>query len=59
VEVEERIRSSSATWPHAFVPGATIRASGRAHEGPLTIRVGTKSHIIGPPLAARIYVSAA
>lgn len=43
-----------------FVPGATIRCVRKEpYDGPLTIRVGSRSHIIGPPLAARIYVSAA
>ena len=43
-----------------FVPGATIRCVRKEpYDCPLTIRVGSRSHIIGPPLAARIYVSAA
>jgi len=43
-----------------FVPGATIRCVRKEpYDGPLTIRVGSKSHIIGPPLAARVFVSAA
>jgi len=43
-----------------FVPGTTVRCLKKEpYDGPLTIRVGAKSHIIGPPLAARIYVSAA
>ena len=43
-----------------FVPGTKVRCVKKEpYDGPLTIRVGSKSHIIGPPLAARIYVSAA
>jgi len=43
-----------------FVPGAAIRCVRKEpYDGPLTIRVGSKNHIIGPPLAARVFVSAA
>jgi DtxR family Mn-dependent transcriptional regulator len=42
-----------------FIPGATVRCVKKEpYEGPLTIRVGSKNHIIGPPLAARVFVSA-
>jgi DtxR family Mn-dependent transcriptional regulator len=42
-----------------FVPGATVRCLKKEpYEGPLTIRVGTKAHVIGPPLAARVFVNA-
>jgi DtxR family Mn-dependent transcriptional regulator len=42
-----------------FVPGAAVRCLKKEpYEGPLTIRVGSKSHIIGPPLAARVFVNA-
>jgi DtxR family Mn-dependent transcriptional regulator len=42
-----------------FVPGATVRCLKKEpYEGPLTIRVGAKAHVIGPPLAARVFVNA-
>jgi len=42
-----------------FVPGASIRCVKKEpYEGPLTIRVGSKNQIIGPALAARVFVSA-
>jgi len=42
-----------------FVPGATVRCLKKEpYEGPLTIRVGSKAHTIGPPLAARVFVNA-
>jgi len=42
-----------------FVPGTSVRCVKKEpYEGPLTIRVGSKNHLIGPPLAARIFVSA-
>ncbi len=42
-----------------FVPGATVSCLKKEpYEGPLTIRVGSKAHIIGPPLAARVFVNA-
>ncbi|HXF58334.1 MAG TPA: metal-dependent transcriptional regulator, partial [Candidatus Saccharimonadales bacterium] len=42
-----------------FVPGATVRCMKKdPYDGPITIRVGAKNHIIGPPLAARVFVSA-
>ena len=42
-----------------FVPGATVSCLKKEpYEGPLTIRVGSKTHIVGPPLAARIFVNA-
>jgi DtxR family Mn-dependent transcriptional regulator len=42
-----------------FVPGASVRCLKKEpYEGPLTIRVGSKAHIIGPPLAARVFVNA-
>lgn len=41
------------------VPGATVRCLAKEpYDGPITIRVGSKNHIIGPPLAARVFVSA-
>jgi DtxR family Mn-dependent transcriptional regulator len=41
-----------------FLPGTTVRCVRKEpYEGPLTIRVGAKNHVIGPPLAARIFVS--
>jgi DtxR family transcriptional regulator, Mn-dependent transcriptional regulator len=43
-----------------FVPGTMVRCLKKEpYDGPLTIRVGSKNHIIGPPLAARVFVSAA
>jgi len=43
-----------------FMPGATVSCLRREpYEGPLTIRVGSKTHVIGPPLAARIFVDEA
>ena len=40
-----------------FVLGATVCCVKREpFEGPLTIRVGSETHLIGPPLAARIFV---
>jgi len=42
-----------------FVPGATVRCMKKdPYDGPITIRVGAKNHIIGPPLAARVFVNA-
>jgi len=42
-----------------FVPGATVSCLKREpYEGPLTIRVGSKTHMVGPPVAARIFVNA-
>src|SRR2546428_7180385 len=42
-----------------FVPGTTVSCLKKEpYEGPLTIRVGAKTHVIGLPLAARIFVSA-
>jgi DtxR family Mn-dependent transcriptional regulator len=41
-----------------FVPGATVTCLKREpYEGPLTIRVGSKTHLIGLPLAARVFVN--
>ena len=42
-----------------FVPGATVSLVKKdPYEGPLTIRVGARAHVIGLPLAARVYVNA-
>jgi DtxR family Mn-dependent transcriptional regulator len=42
-----------------FLPGAAVQMVKREpFEGPLTIRVGQKTHVIGPALAARVFVSA-
>src|SRR6267378_4916912 len=42
-----------------FLPGAAVQLVKREpFEGPLTIRVGQKTHVIGPALAARVFVSA-
>jgi DtxR family Mn-dependent transcriptional regulator len=42
-----------------IVPGATVSCLKKEpYEGPVTIRVGSKTQIIGRPLAARIFVSA-
>jgi len=42
-----------------FVPGTTVSCLKKEpYEGPITIRVGAKTHVIGLPLAARIFVSA-
>jgi DtxR family Mn-dependent transcriptional regulator len=42
-----------------FVPGATVSCLKKdPYEGPLTIRVGSKTHVIGLALAARVFVNA-
>jgi len=42
-----------------FVPGATVSLVKREpFEGPLTIRVGSRTHVIGVPLAGRVFVNA-
>jgi DtxR family Mn-dependent transcriptional regulator len=42
-----------------FVPGAAVSLVKKdPFEGPLTIRVGAKTHVIGLPLAARVFVNA-
>jgi len=42
-----------------FVPGASVQLVKKdPFEGPLTIKVGAKTHVIGPALAARVFVSA-
>jgi DtxR family Mn-dependent transcriptional regulator len=41
------------------MPGAAVRCLKKEpYDGPLTIRVGSRNHILGPSLAARIFVSA-
>ncbi len=42
-----------------FVPGTTVHCLKKEpYDGPLTIRAGSKSHVIGLPLAQRILVNA-
>jgi DtxR family Mn-dependent transcriptional regulator len=42
-----------------FVPGASVSlVKKEPFEGPLTIRVGSKTHVIGLPLAGRVLVNA-
>jgi len=43
-----------------FVPGATVSlVKKEPFEGPLTIRVGSRTHVIGLSLAGRVFVNAA
>lgn len=43
-----------------FIPGATVSCLKKdPYDGPLTIRVGSKTHVIGLPLAARVFVNTA
>ena len=43
-----------------FVPGATVSlVKKEPFEGPLTIRVGSRTHVIALPLAGRVFVNAA
>ena len=42
-----------------LVPGATVRCVRKEpYDGPITIRVGSRNHAIGLPLASRLFVSA-